>query len=164
MRLGKSFLWLAAGLILGVVISHLYFDPPRPAEAANSSRYEDFIMCTGEVFVSPAPNQTDAVWILDYRTGKLLSTVINRSVGQIVGWAEMDLVREFGIKPRQNVHFMMTTGKITKGQAALYLAETSTGKLGVYTLGPRQDGKTFTIRRHDMVFFRPPANMKKGNK
>ena len=29
----------------------------------------------------------------------------------------------------------MTTGMITQGQAALYVAETTTGKFGVYTMG-----------------------------
>jgi len=65
------------------------------------------------------------------------------------------LTTEFGIPPRQNVHFMMTTGNIAVGQAALYVAETSTGKFAVYTMAPRTDGQTGVgIRRHDMVMFR----------
>ena len=48
-------------------------------------------MCTGAVAVNPrAP--TDGVWLLDYRAGKLLGTVIDRTQGKIVGWAEVDLV------------------------------------------------------------------------
>jgi len=98
---------------------------------------------------------TDGVWLLDYRTGKLLGTVIDRAQGKIVGWAETDLVNEFGIPPRQNVHFLMTTGNIAQGQAALYVAETTTGKFGVYTMGPRVDGLPgVSIRRHDLVPFR----------
>jgi hypothetical protein len=62
---------------------------------------------------------TDGVWLLDYRSGKLLGTLIDRNQGKIVGWAEVDLTSEFGIPPRQNVHFLMTTGNITQGQAAL---------------------------------------------
>jgi hypothetical protein len=53
---------------------------------------------------------------------------------------------------------MMTTGVVTNGQAALYLAETTTGKFGVYTMGPRLDNRPgVIIRRHDMVLFRQPA-------
>ena len=49
----------------------------------------------------------------------------------------------------------MTTGSISQGQAALYIAETNTGKFGVYTMGPRPDGNTgIALRRHDMVLFR----------
>jgi hypothetical protein len=53
----------------------------------------------------------------------------------------------------------MTTGNIAQGQAALYIAETTTGKLGVYSMGPRPDNSPgVVIRRHDLVPFRqPPA-------
>jgi hypothetical protein len=87
-----------------------------------------------------------------------LGTVIDRNNGKIVGWAEVDLVTEFGIAPKQNVHFLMTTGNIAQGQAALYVAETTTGKFGVYTMGPRPDNQNgVSIRRHDMVMFRQAA-------
>jgi hypothetical protein len=117
-------------------------------------------MCTGAVGTSSrAP--TDGVWLLDYRSGKLLGTVIDRTLGKIVGWAEVDLVTEFGIPPRQNVHFMMTTGNIAQGQAALYVAETMSGRLGVYTMGPKLDGTPgVAIRRHDLTPFR---QQDKGN-
>jgi hypothetical protein len=135
------------------------FSPDRQARAAND-RFEDYILCTGPVSVSPkAP--TDGVWLLDYRSGKLLGTVIDRTAGKIIGWAEVDLATEFAIPPRSNVHFLMTTGNIAQGQAALYVAETSTGKFGVYTMGPRPDGQQgVSISRHDLVPFRqakPPA-------
>jgi len=106
---------------------------------------------------------TDGVWLLDYRAGKLLGTVIDRSNGKIVGWAEVDLTNEFNLQPKQNVHFLMTTGTITHGQAALYLAETASGKLGVYTMGQRPDNRPgVAIRRHDMVLFRQAAGGKEG--
>lgn len=146
-------LWLAVGLVFGAVVAGLFFGQGKPALAAND-RYEDYVMCTGAVAVTPrAP--TDGVWLLDYRSGKLLGTVIDRAAGKIVGWAEVDLTSEFSIQPRQNVHFLMTTGNISQGQAALYVAETTTGKFGVYTMGPRGDGQAgVQIRRHDLVMFR----------
>ena len=148
-------LWLFTGLLLGVGATALYVLPDRQALAAND-RFEDYVMCTGAVGITPrAP--TDGVWLLDYRSGKLLGTVIDRNIGEIIGWAEVDLVTEFGIPPKQNVHFMMTTGNIAQGQAALYVAETTTGKFGVYTMGPRLDGQAgVIIRRHDLVPFRGP--------
>jgi hypothetical protein len=155
MNTGGRLLWLAAGLLLGGVAATLYVGQARAVVAGND-RYEDFILCTGPVSVAPkAP--TDGVWLLDYRAGKLLGTVIDRMTGKIVGWAEVDLLTEYAIQPKQNVHFLMTTGTITQGQAALYLAETSTGKFGIYTMGPRPDNRPgVVIRRHDMVLFRQP--------
>lgn len=155
-NLGR-FVWLATGLTLGVLAAVLYGAALRPAQAAND-RYEDYILCTGPV--SGRPNApTDGVWLLDYRAGRLLGTVIDRTNGRIVSWAEVDLVQEFGVPPKKNVHFLMTTGSIAQGQAALYVAETTTGKFGVYSLGPRNDGQSgLMIRRHDLSLFRrPPA-------
>jgi hypothetical protein len=153
---GRLF-WMIAGLVLGIAGVGLYLGASRIAEAAND-RYEDYIICTGPVAVVPGA-QTDGVWLLDYRAGKLLGTVIDRLQGRILGWAEVDLVREFGIQPKQNVHFIMTTGGIARGQAALYIAETATGKVGVYTMGPRPDARPgIAIRRHDLVLFRQPRN------
>jgi hypothetical protein len=147
---------VAAGVAAGVVGTLLYLGQPRPAGAASNDRYQDSIMATGAVSVNPRV-QTDGVWLLDYKAGKLLGTVIDRTQGKIVGWAEVDLRAEFGVVAQQDVHFLMTTGYITQGQSALYLAETSTGQLGVYTMGPGQGGSGIVIRRHDMTRFRQPA-------
>jgi hypothetical protein len=159
MKNSGRFLWLFTGLVLGTAGAALYLRP-GPANAGSNDRFEDYIMCTGAVGVTPrAP--TEGVWLLDYHNGKLLGTVIDRTTGKVLGWAEGDLLTEFGIQPRQNVHFLMTTGQIAQGQAALYIAETTTGKFGVYTLQPRLDGLPgvpFQIRRHDLVPFRQVAN------
>src|SRR4051794_4604711 len=116
---------LAVGVCASVLGTVFYLGQPRHAGAASNDRYQDTIMATGAVSVNPRI-QTDGVWLLDYRAGKLLGTVIDRTQGKIVGWAEVDLKTEFGVVPHQDVHFMMTTGYVTQGQSALYLAETST--------------------------------------
>ena len=145
--------WLGLGLLLGVVGAWGYLQNARPALAAND-RYEDFILCTGPVMVTPQ-FPSDGVWLLDYKAGKLLGTVIDRNTGKIINWAEVDLVSEFNIPPRQNVHFLMTTGTVTNGQSALYVAETTSGKFGVYTMGVRADGRFgLAIHRHDLTSFR----------
>ena len=146
-------LWLVVGLVAGGLGVALYLHPSHQAQASND-RYEDYIMCTGAAAVNPRV-PTDGVWLLDYRAGKLLGTIIDKNQGKIVGWAEVDLVTEFGLPPRQNVHFLMTSGMIGQGQAALYVAETTTGKFGVYTMGVRADNQPgVQIKRHDLVSFR----------
>src|SRR5262249_3423380 len=152
----SRFLWLGAGLLLGIAGTALYLNSPKLAYAAND-RFDDYILCTGPVAFQPL-GDVDGVWMIDYKAGKLLGTVIDRTLGKIVSWAEVDLLTEFGLQPKQNVHFLMTTGAVTRGQAALYVAETSTGRFGVYTMGPRPDNRPgLAIRRHDMVLFRQPA-------
>ncbi len=156
MQAAGRFGFLAAGIAVGVVAAAFYLGQPRPAGAASNDRYQDTVMATGAVSINPRI-QTDGVWLLDYKAGKLLGTVVDRNAGKIVGWAEVDLRSEFEVKALQEVHFLMTTGYITQGQSALYLAETTTGKFGVYTMGPGANGTGVVIRRHDMTQFREAA-------
>jgi hypothetical protein len=148
------FLWLFLGLALGIIGTALYFGSSKPALANTTDRYEDYIICTGPVTLNPVV-PTDGIWVLDYRSGKLLGTVIDRMRGKLINWAEVDLVKEFNIQPKQNVHFMMTTGTVTQGQAALYIAETTTGRVAVYTMGTQNGAPGLVIRRHDLTTFRP---------
>ena len=155
----KTTIALAAAFFLGGIASQLVFDQ-RSYALSGDSRYQDFIMSTGRVLLPNQRKRTDGVWLLDYRTGKLLGTVIDRNLGKIIGWAEVDLLQEFRLTPRQDVHFMMTTGTITDGQSALYLAEVSTGQLGVYTMGAQPNGRGVANRQHDLVYFRQPKQAK----
>jgi hypothetical protein len=147
---------IAAGLGVGVgaVVAALWLGTPKPVQAGSNDRYDDYVMCTGAVNFGPKL-QSDGVWLLDYKSGKLLGTVIDKALGKIVGWAEVDLVSEFELAPKQDVHFLMTSGWVSSGQSALYLAETTTGKFGVYTMGPGINGAGVVIRRHDLSTFRP---------
>jgi hypothetical protein len=149
---------LGLGVALGVIGSVIY-QVSQPAQARPNDRFEDYAMCTGACAVNPLnPKRqvpTDAVWLLDYRSGKLMGTVIDRGTGKMAGWADLDLSGEFELQPKSNVHFLMTTGNIAAGQAALYVAEVTSGKFGVYTLGPDVNTQTgVSIRRHDIGTFR----------
>jgi hypothetical protein len=161
MRYGKTIFVALIGMLAGIAGTVIFANPlplplhfvPHEVHASANDRYQDYIMCTGAVAVNPrAP--TDGVWMLDYRSGKLLGTVIDRTIGKIVGWAEVDLVTEFNLPPKGDVHFMMTTGTIAQGQAALYVAEVTSGRFGVYTMGPAPDAGGIIIRRHDLTTFR----------
>jgi hypothetical protein len=148
-------IWLLTGLCLGVAGAGIYsLGQPRTVLAA-SDRYEDYVLCTGPM-MSHLKSETDGIWLLDYRSGKLLGTVIDKGLGKFIGWAELDLVQEFQVPPRQNVHFMMETGRLGQGRSALYVTETSTGRIGAYTLASRPDGAGFMIQRSDLTTFRQP--------
>jgi hypothetical protein len=102
----ERWMWLMTGLAIGAVVVMLTVRSPKYAYAGND-RFEDYIMCTGPVTVLPN-FQTDGIWLLDYRGGRLLGTVIDRNQGKILSWAEVDLVQEFNVQPKDKVHFMMT--------------------------------------------------------
>ncbi|MGL6075617.1 MAG: hypothetical protein ACRC8S_15795 [Fimbriiglobus sp.] len=156
MNLRKHLLTLALGAALGVGVMYFANTTPQPVKAGSVDRFQDFIMATGAVSLN-ARTQLDGVWMLDYRAGKLLGTCIDKTQGKTVGWAEVDLVSEFEVQPRQDVHFMMVTGYISQGQSALYVAETVTGKFGVYTMSAGPNGQGVVVRRHDLTTFRKTA-------
>ena len=148
-------LGLGLGFGSGVLVAVLVLGqkPATVAIAGSNDRHEDYVMATGAVNINPKL-QTDGVWLLDYKSGKLLGSVIDKAQGKMIGWTEVDLVSEFDVAPKQDVHFLMTTGWISAGQSALYIAETTTGKFGVYTRGLAPTGTGIIIRRHDLASFR----------
>ena len=170
MNMKRGLFSLAAGLTLGLFCGWLLFGPGGTASGAGSSdRNGDFVVCTGPIVQNFSEHKfgfdLDGVWLLDYRTGKLMASAVNRLDGKMLAWAEIDLVKEFGIAPRATAHFMMTTGLIAKGNAALYLAETTSGKFGVYTMAFSDDALALggapgsfglALKRHDMSNFRTP--------
>jgi hypothetical protein len=167
MRTGRGWWKVAVGVVAGLVGGWLLFNPGTVARAGGSSdRFEDYVICTGPLSQNFSAQQQfgfemDGVWLLDYRSGKLLGTALNRATGKLVGWAEVDLVSEFGIAPRANVHFIMTSGQVARGSSALYVAETTSGKIGVYTMFASETSTNMNspivIRRHDMTTFRGSA-------
>lgn len=156
MRVPGSVFGSVVGVGFGFVAAVFYLSGPRPAGASGHDRYQDYVMATGAVGINPRVPM-DGVWMLDYRSGKLLGTVIDKTQGKIVGWAEVDLVSEYEVAPKQDVHFMMVTGWVSQGQSALYVAETSTGKFGVYTMATGPNGTGVIIKRHDLTTFRKAA-------
>jgi len=156
--------WLAIGLLLGLMIGGLW--PDTPLHAVATDRTDNFAMATG--FVGDG---AEAVYFLDFLTGKLTAAVLsNQSPGfqaHYEGNVNADLAaiiqvrnagltqtnlqrRRQGLPPLpelqlpQSPNFLMATGMIDMrrgasgraqpAEAALYVAETNTGILLAYLL------------------------------
>ena len=157
MRTAMQALIVAGAAAAGAASAIFLMGGSRPAKAASADRYQDYILATGAVSLNPKI-QTDGVWLLDYKSGKLLGTVIDRSVGKMVGWSEVDLTAEFGLAAKANVHFMMVTGYVTQGQSALYLAENLHGPVRRLHHGSgleRERDRDSTARHHQVPSGRP---------
>ena len=148
-------LGLIVGGLLGLLGGWFLFGQVKPI-AAGDDRHDEFIISTGPINTGfDNLPKVDGVWILDHKAGKLLASVVGKQ-GRIQSWAEVDLIREFGIAPRQQAHFMMTSGNIGL-RSAMYIADTVSGKLGVYTMGIGPNS-SIIVQRHDMVLFRANDN------
>lgn len=165
----RTWMTVAMAVSVGVALGWVLNARQPVFAGASNDRYQDYILATGPVNQAFSNNaaflnaELDGVWLLDYKSGKLLASTINRQNGKMIAWDEMDLVKEFELAPRSDVHFMMTTGVVVKGQSVLYLLETNSGKVGVYSMTTDETASTgngkVRIRRHDMTSFRgaPPA-------
>src|SRR5471030_203829 len=71
MRIGSTFLAVFAGIGIGSLAMQFLNVQPKTVMAASNDRYQDYIMCAGAVAINPRV-PTDGVWMLDYRSGKLL--------------------------------------------------------------------------------------------
>jgi hypothetical protein len=171
MSLKRSWMPLTTAMITGLALGWCLNTREPVFASGNTDRHEDFVIATGPINQGLSNNaqflqaELDGVWVLDYKSGKLLATTMNRQTGKTISFGEVDLVKEFDIAPRANVHFVMSTGMVVKGQSVLYLVETTTGKMGVYSMVQSEavgvHSERIIIRRHDMLSVRtntsPPA-------
>src|SRR5262245_14526889 len=113
-------LFLTIGLVFGGLLAALFAGRQTPVLAA-TDHFEDYVLCTGMVTAKMKSHARfnagaqayhyrrefipfDGVWLLDYRTGSLAGSIVNRATGKVQGWARVDLLPEFGIHPHQPVH------------------------------------------------------------
>lgn len=132
---GPRWVWLCAGLVLGVVVTSL--TPVKPLRAVATDRQDTLAICTTEL-----TGGLEAVFTLDFLTGELRGTALNATsrqfnLGYFANCAE-DLKVEQGKTPK----FVVVTGQAhisSRGQAQyaeslIYVAELTSGNLAVYAI------------------------------
>jgi hypothetical protein len=97
MKHTACWLFLLVGLTLGIAAA-TWFRPASTPVFAGNDRHDDYILVTGPITMG-ANLTVDGIWLLDYRAGKLLGTVVDRNLGKVMPFAEVDLVKEFNIPP-----------------------------------------------------------------
>lgn len=117
---------------------------PRRLLANGADRWGDRAIAAGPIAMEPMTRDVyvplDALYYLNYSTGKLLATVPSiRQVGTgsqvLTDFAERDLLADFAVKPGTNPRFLMTTtslGSHGAGWAPLMVIETETGQIATY--------------------------------
>jgi hypothetical protein len=129
----QSALWMLAGICVGLGIALVFHGQPTYATATDHN--DDFSIATGHL-----TNETEAVYLLDLKSGGLLGTVMNRQTGQFQQFFKRDLAADFVLNARQKPKFIMVTGAMQNAQAkvpinhVLYVAEFGSGKLCAYVM------------------------------
>jgi hypothetical protein len=138
---------LLAGVGIGWGLAGGY--APKPASANGADRWGDRAMTAGPIAFEPTADKNssgiaqDALYYLNYSTGKLLATVPTlqqtaTSTKVFTDFAERDLLADFAIKPGVTPHFLMTTvslGSRGTGWSPLFVVETETGQVATYKVG-----------------------------
>jgi hypothetical protein len=133
-------IWLVAGVIIGLSVT--WFWPHEPLRADQSDRSDKFgmcsVSCTLPIAGLPA---TEAVFILDFVTGRLQGYYLNPQQGAFTQMFYRDVAEDMqlGQKGGGQPNFVFVGGQgqfagqgQTWGSSLLYVAELKTGNLVAY--------------------------------
>ena len=129
----QSAVWLLTGLVFGVCIA-LFFHG-QPAQATATDHQDDFAIATG-----PISGELEGVYILDFKTGLLQGTVMNRQTGKFQHFYKRELASDFSLTTKGKPKFIMVTGVMQSAKASvpigsvLYVSELTSGKLAAYVM------------------------------
>ncbi len=127
--------WLIAGVFVGLCLA--YFWPHEPVSANTSDRNDKFAMITAGI--SP---DLDAIFVLDFLTGRLQGTVLNRQgTGFVVSYIR-PVAADFNVNPEAEPKYTISAGNISKQNqggaqwagSALYVGELSSGLVICYAI------------------------------
>lgn len=111
--------------------------PPTPVYASATQGSENFSVATGLV-----DEGVEAFYFLDFLTGKLKATVINRRDAGFSAYFEYDIKQDFQSVGR-NPKYLMVTGlaNIPRGRgrsqlarSVVYITEANTGQMAAYVM------------------------------
>lgn len=148
--LSPAIVLFATGLTLGALL--MTASTPAPLRASGHDRAGESIVVTGTISkMSDGKQQTqfeqEAIYLLDYKTGRLLASVPSTRVSvtgsEILSpFVERDLVKDFRLSPGTTPHFLMTTATVAEGWMPLFVFETTTSKVASYRLVQQSVGTT----------------------
>ncbi len=164
-RLGnQSAVWLLIGIFVGLGLAGAF--QAQPSFATATDHTDEFAIATG---VMPSTD-VEAVYLLDFKSGLLLGTVMNKQTGTFQAFYKRPLGADFGLKAGQKPKFMMVTGLMTSAKApvpiahVLYVVELNTGKIAAYFMPYRGDvagaTQTYDLQILHGVSFRDQGNVR----
>ena len=132
--------WLICGAIFGVGVAHFW--PYEHAYAVATDREAKFAISTVDV----GPGMPDAVFVLDFSTGRLQGAMLNAQSGQFTNFWYANLAEDFKTKGKGGAKYAVIPGNGfltanngqggggTQATGVLYVAELNSGLVGVYRL------------------------------
>lgn len=166
--------YLTLGAALGLALSQFSTKPILHAAAADSE--DRMSICTVQTTPSGIPGNPEAIFVLDFSTGRLVGGLLNSQTGKFSDAYFRDIARDFGIDPSAKPKYVMVPGELNPiggngamyASGALYVAEVTSGKCAAYVFrssggaASRRNPAAFQMEPLDFFEFRQavPANAK----
>ncbi len=146
-------LWFVCGILGGMLVS--YFWPHEEALAVVDRDSEaKFAM----ISVHTGPTAGDAIFVLDFLTGRLFGAALNPQVGKFNQFYARNIMADFRLSPDIKPRFVLSTGNLNMAgggrkqpaQGGVFIGELNTGRVIAYTfpfaITPRAENpETLTI-------------------
>lgn len=137
--------WMLCGIVIGLAIA-LYW-PSEPAMAEVVDRSEKFAMCT----VRTQAGSSDAVFVLDFLTGRLVGGAYLAQTGSFQAYAR-NIASDFKIDAGTPAQYTIapafievraggTAGGGTPASGAIYVGEMNSGRVILYGFMYRSSGR-----------------------
>ncbi len=131
-RFDSRVAWLIAGAVFGAVVTMYWPHEQAQAEAVDRSAKVALATCRTNIATS------DAIFVLDFVTGKLVGAAYNTQTGTFNQSYERNLAQDFNVQ--QNAQYAMVPGNVevaqrgnaTPASGGLYVAELNSGKVILY--------------------------------
>ena len=132
-KTSQKFGWLAAGVVLGSMLS-VYW-PAEPAFAGAADSNQKLSICTANT----QAGMSDAVFVLDHVTGRLTGAAYNPQSGVFTQAYGRNVAQDFGLT-EGGVYVMAPGNLLATGRSGgdppglegIYIAELTSGKVALY--------------------------------
>lgn len=136
MKTSQKFGWLAAGVVLGSLLS-VYW-PAEPALAGSADSNQKLSICT----VETQGGQSDAVFVLDHVTGRLTGAAYSAQAAEFNQFYGRSIAQDFGLT-EGGMYVMAPGSLLLQGRSAgdppglggVFIAELTSGKVALYGFG-----------------------------
>jgi hypothetical protein len=131
--LDKRGVWLAAGVLLGLAVATYW--PSEPAQATTVDRTKKIAL----VSAPTTAGNSDAVFLLDFVTGRLMGAAYNTQIGKFNQHYIRNISEDF--KVSENAEYAIVPAHVvipqtgagaTPAGGGLFVAELTTGKVIMY--------------------------------
>lgn len=132
MTTDRRMVWLLAGVLAGLTLAQFW--PQEVLHANATDRSDNFAISTVDV----GPGFPQAVFVLDFLTGRLTGALINSQTGRFTNFYQRNIAGDFSAGKKAKYAMIPGTGIFTSGTGAtsatgvLYIGELTSGKLAAY--------------------------------